>query len=189
MPGISVSEIRIKDASTLTLATELASRKDLAEKLVRKDGLVNPNLWPLRSALGAISCVDVVGGVVALYESMADAMRRHFKTDLNLEIEFPLGPDRPVCMRQYAPQVNGENRKDFCHDPGKHSYAPTHIVRIVGDGSNIRFGEKIGGQEAMGFEWHTAHSCPPESEWGYNMHGTFLVVLEEACHLWIEGVL
>jgi len=190
--------------TTDDLVAQLATRD-----LVRSDGLVIPSIWSLRTKLGAIPCVDgipveidndgnvrglvirrrtgkfpnklaLVGGVVALNESIESAMFRHFKADLNIDIALPLGWDHPVCMRQYAPQIEGENLKDFCHDPGKHSYASTHLVEIVGDKTKIRFGEKIGGTEAMDVEWHNAHSCPHDDQWSYNMRSTFLEVLEAA---------
>lgn len=203
----------LKDASTLELAQELAKRADL-EMLVNKDGLVNPDIWNLRSKLGAVGCVDgvairrngntaeggvirrgtskfagklaLVGGVIARYESIEDAMKRHWRADLGFEIDLPLGWDCPVCMRQYAPQVNGENRPEFCHDPGKHSYASTHLV-VITNGDGAKFGTKIGGQEATDFLWFTAENCPPEEEWAYNMRDTFLEVLAAGQYFFNRG--
>jgi hypothetical protein len=202
------------DVPTDVLVRELVGRTDL----IRPDGLMDPDKWPLRPATGPVACVDAVaisieqrlytdwkvsgewrvsggvirrntgryagklaliGGVVARYESIGDALARHWHADLGLEIGLPLGWDHPVCMRQYAPQRDGVNRTDFCHDPGKHSYASTHIVTLPED-YVVDFKSKIGGQEAIGFEWYDAMTCPPESEWGYDMRQTFLHVLERA---------
>ncbi|KXK08770.1 MAG: hypothetical protein UZ21_OP11001000322 [Microgenomates bacterium OLB22] len=193
---------------TDVLVRELVGRSDL----IRQDGLMDPDKWALRPAIGPVACVDAVairieraddfgwrvvggvirrntgryagklaliGGVVARYESIGDALTRHWHADLGLDIELPLGWDHPVCMRQYAPQLDGRNRPDFCHDPGKHSYASTHIVTLSED-QVVDFRSKIGGQEAIGFEWYDAITCPPESEWGYDMRQTFLHVLERA---------
>lgn len=196
--------------STAELAQVLAKRPDLAEVCVRPDGMLDAALWPLRPALGAVACVDgvlvfndpahggihggvirrktgkfpgklaLVGGVVGKNESIENALRRHFKTDLSLDIGFPLGWDHPVCMRQYAPQVDGINRAQFCWDPGKHSYASTHLVVLAGE-YKPKFGSTdYGGQEAGGIEWFRPDNCPDESEWSYNMRNTFLEVLAKA---------
>jgi ADP-ribose pyrophosphatase YjhB (NUDIX family) len=197
--------------STAELAQALATRPDLAEVCVRSDGMLDSVFWPLRPALGAIACVDgvavrfngkklaveggiirrktgkfpnklaLVGGVVGKNESIENALRRHFKTDLGLDIDFPLDWDHPVCMRQYAPQVDGINRYQFCWDPGKHSYASTHAVVVTSDPKKIALGSTdYGGQEAGGVEWYRPDNCPDESEWSYNMRGTFLEVLAAA---------
>lgn len=191
------------------IAEILAKRKDL-DKCVLPGGMVEGPIWSIRATLGAVACVDgvavrlndkgeveggvirrrtgqfpdklaYIGGVVGRYESIEAAMRRHWRTDLGLKIELPLGWSHPVCMRQYAPQVDGKNREGFCWDPKKHSYASTHLVVITSDPKNITLGSTAyGGQEASGFEWYTGKNCPPDSEWSYDMRDGFLEVLAVA---------
>jgi ADP-ribose pyrophosphatase YjhB (NUDIX family) len=180
--------------------------------LLRPDGLVDPDVWALRVALGAIPCVDgvlvrrakggllggvirrktgrfpnklaLVGGVVAQHESIETALKRHYKTDLGLDIALPMGWDHPACMRQYAPQKDGANLEGFCHDPGKHSYASTHIVAAQGDVADLTFGTTdLGGQEAMGLEWFHLWSTPEDAEWSYDMRPTFIEVMSKATEL------
>ena len=200
----------LSSISTRYLAEELAKRPDLAEACVRPDGMVDPAIWPIRTALGAIPCVDgiavrmnqdgwveggtirrrtgkfpgklaYIGGVVGKFESVEAAMRRHWRTDLGLEIELPMGWQHPVVHRQYASQVDGKNRPDFSWDPGKHSFAPLYMVVITSDPNNITLGStSYGGQEASGFEWYTAERCPPESEWSYDQREGFLQVVAKA---------
>lgn len=200
----------LKNISTKDLVATLLERKI---ELVRSDGMLDGYIWPLRTALGAIACVDgvairrigdiveggvirrvtgrfpnklaLIGGVVGLYESIDTAMKRHWRTDLGLEIKLPLGWQRPVCMRQYAPQVDSQNRMDFCHDPGKHSYASTHLVKIVSDPRSVTLGAtEYGGQEAASFHWYSKETCPPAEEWSYDMHESFLFCLEQAKNSW-----
>lgn len=192
----------LSHVSTRDLARELAARPDLGA-IVRQDGLLDSDVWPLRPKLGPVSCVDgvairrnekgrleggiirrgtgkfagklaFIGGVVALFETIEAALRRHWRTDLGIEIDLPLGWDHPVCMRQYAPG----DRPGFLPDPGKHSYASTHLV--FRDSGAETFGTGIGGQEATGFEWYSRVNCPAEEEWAYGMRSTFLDVLAGA---------
>jgi ADP-ribose pyrophosphatase YjhB (NUDIX family) len=202
---------------------QAARRKALIDELLtlpllRPDGLVDPEVWKLRTSLGAIPCVDgvlvrkdnyglwggvirrqtgrfpnklaLVGGVVGYGESIASAMARHYKTDLGLDVTLPLGWDRPVCMRQYAPDKPQDEDHEFCHDPGKHSYASTHIVKPLGDVSKLSFGTTdLGGQEASGLEWYRIWDAPDDSEWSYDMRHTFIAVMSRAFDLDREGVL
>ncbi len=210
-PNITTDELatHLSGLSTRKLAEVLAKRPDLTATCVNAEGRVDGAIWPLRKDLGPVACVDgiamqinngvveggvirrltgkfpnkiaYIGGVVPLYVSIEEAMRRHFGTDLGLEITLPLGWDHPMFMRQYAPQEDGHNRSDFCWDPGKHSYASTHLVVITGDPKNITLGStKEGGQEAGGFEWYSAHTCPPKDEWSYDMRDGFIESLDIA---------
>ncbi len=206
----------IENISTRELAVELAKRKNLVS-LVNCDGSVDPEIYPLRAILGAVGTADsiavrmedgkiygavikrktgrfpnklaLIGGVVYRYEALEDAVKRHWKQDLGLHISLPLGWDHPVCMRQYAPQINGVNRSGFCHDPGKHSYASTHLVIINGDYTKTSFGTKIGGQEASALLWYAEETAPDEGEWSYDMRSTFLELLRTAKQLVAGGEL
>lgn len=180
-----------------------------AERLVGPDGLVQGDIWPLRTKLGAIPCVDgvavrrnaageieggiirrrtgkfpgklaLIGGVIARYESIEDALKRHWREDLGLLVYLPTGWSRPVRMQQYAPQVDGRNRLSFLHDPGKHSVASTHLVIIDPKSGPVTFGHKLGGQEAEDFVWLSKETCPGDTEWAYNMRETFLDCLTAA---------
>jgi ADP-ribose pyrophosphatase YjhB (NUDIX family) len=178
----------------------------LRHPLVRPDGLLDPEVYKLRAAIGAISCVDgvlirrtaigleggvirrgtgrfagklaLVGGVVALYENARDAIRRHYRDDLGFDVE----PATEWCLsRDYAPQQEGENRPGFCHDPGKHSAAKTFIMKAQGDVDNPVFGKTLlGGQEATRFEWFHPTNTPEPEHWAYDMHPTFIEVMRMA---------
>lgn len=198
----------LSHVSTRDLAEILARRDDLSKILVRDDGLIDPSLWSLRKSLGAVGCVDgvavkridgvihgtvirrntgkfsgklaLVGGVVALNESIEAALKRHWKVDLNYDVILPMGWSHPVCLRQYAPKVDGVNLPDFCEDFGKHSYASTHLVIIQNSESDLFMGVKVGGQEARGLEWYSSVTCPPTQEWAYDMRPTFLEMIKAA---------
>lgn len=204
-----MTEIDLSNIPTLELAKILATRADL-DTIVREDGMLDGNIWPLRPKLGAVACVDgvalrfnvrsgghfeggvirrktgkfpnklaYIGGVVGKNEAAEAALKRHWRTDLGLEIELPMGWQHPVVLNQYSPQVEGKNRPDFMHDPGKHSFAPLYMVFITSDSNKISLGStEYGGQEASGFEWYTPQNCPPESEWSYDQRDGFLAVLE-----------
>ncbi len=196
--------------TTRTLAEALAARADL-DSVVRSDGMLDGVIWPLRPRLGAVACIDgvavryhgdafaveggcirrksgkfsnklaYIGGVIGKNESAEAALKRHWRTDLGLEIELPMGWQHPVLLNQYAPQIDGENRPGFLWDPGKHSFAPLYLVIITSDPKNIALGStEYGGQEAAGFEWYSAENCPPETEWSYNQREGFLAVIEQA---------
>jgi len=199
--------VNLHKISTLKLARELSSRPDLGS-LLRLDGLLSDSaILPLRTKLSAVVCVDsiavrrnednsiaggvirrgtgkcrgrlaFIGGTVGLYEPLESAIKRHWQTDLGLEVEIPLGWKYPVCMAQYAPQVNGKNRPEFDNDPTKHSVASTHLVYIKK--GEVTFGVGIGGQEATEFVWHTIADCPLEEEWAYTMRDTFIELLTRA---------
>lgn len=210
--------MNLSGATTLELAEALAQRSDL-NVLVRPDGMLNTSIWPLRPALGAVACVDsigirkntsqqieggvirrltgkfprklaLVGGVIGLFESVQDAIQRHWQTDLGLEISLPLGWNHPICLAQYASRIESRNRPDFCWDPGKHSYASTHLVKIKSNLNEIRCGTtEYGGQEAAGLEWYQTNNCPPKEEWSYDMQNIFLRALATAKTLAANGTL
>ena len=195
----------LKSYSTEDLILELRSRT-----LINEDGLVAPEVYTLLTSLGARPCVDgvalrrneagelegsvirrksgkfpgklaLVGGNIALKESIEHALRRHYRTDLGVEIEFPIGWDQCAYLAQYAPKQDGANLPAFSEDPTKHSVASTHIVRITSDLNSLVFGKTTyGGQEAMGLEWYTLKDVPPEGDWSYNMRDLFIKVLTKA---------
>lgn len=207
----------LEGISTPELARALSRRSDLAS-ILRDDGLISPECYPLRTALGTVGTIDcvaihvengtiyggiirrktgqkfagllaLVGGIVARYENITDAIKRHWKQDLGLDVEPLLGWDWPIAAHQYAPQIDGSNREGFGEDPSKHSFGPDYAVIINGDRHAVKLGEKLGGQEAFGLEWYSAENCPPESDWGYDMRRQFLVILNRVEQLCKVGLL
>lgn len=193
--------LNIDTVSTLELARVLAVRPDL-ETLLREDGLLPKAIWSLRKSLGVVACADsfavrrkdgvweggvirrgtgpyagklaLIGGVVALGETVEEALRRHWRTDLGVEITLPIGWRTPLEIAQYAPKVNGSNRPDFGDEPTKHALASTHLVEIVGgDSARLHFGENDGGQEACDLCWFSLENIPAYEEWGYDMGPVF----------------
>lgn len=191
----------LSSVSTRALAEELAGRTDL-DTLLREDGLLPGTIWPLRKSLGVIACTDsfavrktckgleggvirrgtgpyagkfaLIGGVVAFGETIEDAIRRHWRTDLGVEIVLPFGWRTPIEIAQYAPQVHGVNRPEFGDEPTKHAVASTHLVEIVGgDSAVIQYGENDGGQEARELCWFSLENIPANEEWGYDMGSVF----------------
>lgn len=181
--------------STKELALELQKRGDL----INDQGLLTPELWGLLVALGAIPCVDsfavrintsgktellairrntgqytgkfcVVGGVIAMNESIEQAMRRHWTTDLQCEIELLTDWKHPFRMHQgIHPNNGGGIKEEFFPEPSKHSIAPIYAVKLVTEPAG--FGSTIhGGQEASGFQWFTKENLPPAEEFAYGFH-------------------
>ncbi|MDP3771771.1 MAG: DUF4916 domain-containing protein [bacterium] len=195
----------LKNIPTDALARELATRTDLRYQ----DGLLAPELFHLRTELGAIACTDavpvrlrdgiiegavirrgigeyagkfaIIGGVIAHGESIEQALRRHFRTDLGVEINWldPEGWRHPILAVQYKQfdRANGMD-KDFNHETSKHAVVFTYLVTIASE--TIRFGTTRYGQEATEIQWFSTTTCPPEDEFGYDTHRTFLACLTEA---------
>lgn len=194
----------LSEINTIELVKELALRTDL----LHANGLLPPELFQLRAKLGAIVCTDgvpvrmhegmlqgglirrntgeyrgklcIIGGIVALGETLDAALRRHFQTDIGKDITFldPLGVKRPHGVYQYY----GERDKQaFLPEPTKHAVALTYLVSIGDD--NFTFGSSDYGQEASAFEWHSANVCPPAEEFGYQTQKVFLECMNEAVKL------
>lgn len=190
--------------STEELAQELIRRADI----VQSNGLLSPDVFSLRAKLGPIICTDgipvrmhegvlqgglirrntgeyrgtlcIIGGTVALGETVDAALRRHFQTDIGKEISFldPAGVKRPHAIYQY---YGKEGTKAFLPEPTKHAIALTYLVSIP-DGDFI-FSSSEYGQEASAFEWHSAESCPADEEFGYQMREVFLECINKAAKL------
>lgn len=192
---------------TEELARELIRRADL----VQPNGLLSPDIFTLRARIGPIICTDgipvrmhegilqgglirrntgeyrgklcIIGGTVALGETLDAALRRHFQTDIGKEITFldPLGITRPIGVYQYYGEGDA---KAFLPEPTKHAIALTYLVSI--EDGNFIFGSSRYGQEASAFEWYSAESCPTAEEFGYQMRNVFLECLSEAIKLFNE---
>lgn len=186
---------------TEELARELIRRADL----VQPNGLLSPDVFSLRAKLGPIICTDgipvrmhegilqgglirrntgayrgklcIIGGTVALGETLDAALRRHFQTDIGKNFIFldPLGIKRPHAVYQYYGEGHTE---PFLPEPTKHAIALTYLVSI--EDGNFIFGSSEYGQEASAFEWHSAESCPAAKEFGYQMRNVFLECISGA---------
>lgn len=213
---------------TERLAQELARRSDLRND----DGLLTPDIFRLRAKLGPIVCTDgipmrqvngvieggiirrntgpyrgtfsIIGGVIGYGETIENALRRHFRTDIGMEIEFlnPLGIASPAGIFQYhgpksrrinspalpldiKPRGKGgeiNEHPPFLPEPTKHAVALTYLVTIPESAKPV-FGSSPFGQEASEFVWHSLETCPPEQEFGYGTHNVFLECMSEAAKL------
>lgn len=140
-------------------------------------GWIRPDLWAATQASIPIVCVDVVpvrrdplgspvqvglirrlgfedravwchvGGRVLLGESLAEALSRHLRDTLQLDILPLLGPDpQPLYVQQYfreeRPDVPSAGR-----DPRKHAVGLSYVVTLEGTPSPVR------GGEALEFSW------------------------------------
>ncbi len=195
----------LKNIPTEALARELAGRTDLRSP----DGLLTPDVFHLRTEIGAIPCTDavpirlrdgiiegavirrgigaytgkfaVIGGVIAYGESIEQALRRHFRTDLGVEISWldPEGWHRPMLTVQYKKFDRSAGMdQDFNHETSKHAVALTYLVTLASE--IVRFGTTRYGQEATEMQWFSTVTCPPEDEFGYDTRRTFLTCLAEA---------
>lgn len=188
-------------------AEELLRRGDLFES----PGVLPFELHKLRVEMGPIPCVDgaalrkgengyealavrrgtglykgklcLVGGGVRLGESIDEALRRHFQTDLGAELVFLSPLEEPAAFFQYySPNKDMVPKKGFLPEPSKHSFAPVYAVKLLGDPTN--FGATLhGGQEVIGFEWITLDAFPESSEFAYEQDRAFRTVLQKADRL------
>lgn len=194
-----------KNISTKDLARELATRTDLR----CPDGLLPSELFNLRTELGAIACTDaipvrlrdgivegavirrgigeyagkfaIIGGAIAHGESIEQALRRHFRTDLGAEINWlnSEGWRHPIFAVQYKQFDRSTGMdKDFNHETSKHAVVLTYLVTLASE--TVRFGSTRYGQEATDIQWFSTATCPPEDEFGYDTRRTFLACLAEA---------
>lgn len=197
--------MELSRVATKELVRELLHRPDLR----RLDGLLEPEIFSLRENLGAIPCVDgipirrregilegavirrgtgaykgkyaFVGGVIAYGESVEAALRRHFRDDLGIAINFldQQTWHRPARVVQYAPYVaSGTVPRDFHHEPTRHAVALTYLVML--ESEDIRFGTTAYGQEAEELVWFSTATCPSPEDFGYLLRDVFLDCLAEA---------
>lgn len=191
--------------ATKEIVRELLHRPDLR----KPDGLLEPELFKLREALGAIPCVDaipvrrrngvvegavirrgtgeykrrlaLVGGVIAYGESVEAALRRHFHDDLGLAISFPEGQTwhRPVRVVQYAPYDTSGNVLDGFRHDPTR-HAVALTYLVTLESEEVRLGTTIYGQEAEEMLWFSRESCPVPEDFGYLLRDVFLDCLAEA---------
>ena len=196
--------MNLKDAKISDLVGELLSRTDL----IREDGSLEPLVWALRVRLGIIPCVDsiairngeggnkealailrntgpyagrycVVGGIVRTGESIEDAVRRHWGTDLGCKINFITPWNKPRSVHQHCPpEASGNMKKDFYPEPTKNSIGLFHIVEVT-DESGILGSTTYGGQEAGHYTWFTKETLPPAEKFAYGFHALYKDLLNE----------
>jgi hypothetical protein len=182
--------------STDEIAAHLATRTDL----VKPNGLVSKDVYLLRTKLGPIACTDsfgvymgengpeilaiirntdefagkicAIGGGVALYESLEDAVKRHWKDDLGYTVEG-LDWRHPVMMNQFKPGGTGE----FYSDAKKHSLATAFVVSID-DKSSLKVGATEYGQEASGYVWLTKENFPGPDDFAYGFYSFCKAILD-----------
>jgi hypothetical protein len=182
--------------TTEAIAAYLATRKDL----VNGKGLVSREVYLLRTKLGPIACTDsfgvyqgingpeilaiirntdefagkicAIGGGIALYESLEDAVKRHWKDDLGYKVES-LDWRHPVMMNQFKPGGTGE----FYSDAKKHSLATAFVVNID-DKSSLKVGATDYGQEAMGYVWLTKDNFPKREDFAYGFYDFCKAILD-----------
>ena len=195
--------MNIEDAPTEILAQALVNRVDL----VKPDGLVTPTIFALRLAIGALVCVDAVavrrldgevqamaicrkggpyagklcwvGGIIAKQEHIQNAVQRHFRDDLALEVEMLTPWDRPLHIHQDMRPVNGAVLADFNPEPTKdHNIGLVYLVRIIAGAP--RPGTTAYGQEASGVEWLSANNIPSDDAFAYGSGESFRACLAAA---------
>lgn len=201
---MSKKEPMLQDYSTDELASELIGRKDLFEGRHLKR-----SLYELFVELGVVACVDgipfrksngkielmaiarntgpfknklcSVGGRILLEESVESALRRHFATDLGVEIEMINPWDKPVIFHQFMrPHIDGTVLPDFGAEPQRrHALSLIYLVKI--EEKNIEYGQtEFGGQEASGTRWFSKDEMPADSEFGYGQEVYYKKCLEIA---------
>ena len=125
----------------------------------------------------------LIGGSILRDEHIEDALRRHFRTDIGLEINFcdPAGWRRPAMIVQYKPYDRAQGElPDFNHEPRKHAISLAYLVTLADEKAKPHFGKTPFGQEAEGLFWFSRGDCPPSEDFGYDTHRTFLQLLEKA---------
>lgn len=194
---IGQTEYSLANFSNEELAEELARR----ENLQKPDGLLTKPLWDLRVKLGKIVCVDsfavreragvpevsaivrntgqyagkycLIGGVVAGHESIEEALRRHWRTDVGVEVEMLRHFSNPYVIHQDMPPDSAGNvQPGFNPEPSKWNIGLVYPVRITGGKEN--FGEtEHGGQEARELVWFSLNDLPKPEAFAYGFHDIY----------------
>jgi ADP-ribose pyrophosphatase YjhB (NUDIX family) len=111
-----------------------------------------------------------------LPESMEEALQRHFKTDLGVEIELITDTMHPQLIIEQMRAVDGALRPGFEDNPTtRHCVASRYLVKLVADPdfSPIFGSTQVGGQEASGIKWFTEPDIPPNEDFGYMHDATY----------------
>jgi ADP-ribose pyrophosphatase YjhB (NUDIX family) len=190
--------------STEDLAKEILLRGDLFEGATLK-----PALYKLLTEMSAIMCVDgiavrkrddhvealaikrntgefrgklcSVGGRILLEESIEQALRRQFTSDLGCKITFITPWDKPAIMHQFMrPRADGTTLPDFgAEHERRHAVNAIYLISV--DSEDFIFGTTPhGGQEAFGVEWFSLLNMPADDAFGYGQEVYFKKCLELA---------
>lgn len=202
---INTMKNELSGISTEALAAELSTRKDL----VGSGGFLSNAAYSLSTELCIMPCVDgiairrrndkiealairrntgpftnklcSIGGRILFEESYEQALRRHFKTDLDVKIEFLTPWDQPATVYQFMRPLNdGGVLPDFGVEISRrHCITSVYIVKLQTDA--LSFGSsKMGLQEVQGVEWFSVDNIPPPHEFGYGQDVYFRKCLELA---------
>lgn len=115
----------------------------------------------------------VLGGKLLQRQSVADALRKHFRCDLGREIELDTDWQRPFAVGQAAPHGTGA----FAREDAKHAVALRYLVRFA-DEEEFVFGEGFGGREAGSVEWLSRLTLPEPDAFGFDHHDIFVDALD-----------
>ena len=195
--------MKLRDFTTQELAVELLGRPDL----INPDGVIpHAEVYRLAARILPIPCVDgiplrgtgdrieamairrgtgrsrgllvPVGGRINFRESIENALRRHFLTDVGCKIEILPHWSRPISTDQWAPVEFGVP-PDFHPEGSKHAVQTLHLVRLLGEPT--KFGSTVhGGQEVIGVEWFGLDDMPPPEAFGAEHHVSFETCLRAA---------
>lgn len=118
-------------------------------------------------------------------ESVEEALRRHFMTDLGFVIRPVESWTRPSYLAQDMRPVEGVVKKGFTPNPdSRHLIALRYLVEIVNYERAPIFGRtEVGGQEAASIHWFTAATMPAPESFGYGHHETYLACFTPANNL------
>ena len=166
---------------SFALADFLGTRVAVDGVAVRHNDKEQPELMAIRRNTGPYAGkLCLVGGGIGrineagawLPESIDEALKRHFKTDLGYDIS-PVGSwDAPHYVAQDMRPIEGVVRPGFMPNPNsRHLLASRYLVTLNNPTERPVFGStSVGGQEAADIEWFTKSEMPGHDDFGYN-HG------------------
>lgn len=123
--------------------------------ITRNTGFYKGKLW-------------VDGGRVLLGESNEMALKRHFKSDLGVEIKVLGNWFQPAVVGQYVRDIELAEKLDIGHNPPYQNISPMYLVLLQGE---VNFGStSYGDQEASAMEWFPLDKIPPKEDLAYRGH-------------------
>lgn len=109
------------------------------------------------------------GGRINWGESLSQALRRHVRDDLGLEISLPPGLawNFPILVAQHGPEPYELDTEEFAgNERSKCCDSKTYLV--VAEKKDIVLGStEHGGQESLGLVWYPADALPSDDEVAY----------------------